>query len=60
MNKFGVAPYAILTYKLYDNLSLLGKFEYRFMDDVELWSQELNLSGITLNVGLQIKLFNAI
>ena len=60
MNKFGVAPYAILTFKLYENLSLLGKFEYKFIDDIELWSQELNLSGITLNVGLQIKLFNAI
>ena len=60
MNKFGVAPYAILTYKLYDNLSLLAKFECRFIDDIELWTQELNLSGISLNVGLQIKLFNAI
>ena len=60
MNKFGVAPYALLTYKLYDDLSLLGKFEYRYIDDIELWSQDLNLSGITVNIGLQIKLLKAI
>jgi hypothetical protein len=60
MNRFAVEPNIIMIYRLYDDLGLISKVGYRYMDDVELWFQDLNLSGIVINVGLQIKLFNSI
>ncbi len=60
MHRYGFTPFVDLTYKLYEDLSLFTKFEYKYLNDVELWSQELNLSGFIFNMGLQVKLFNVL
>ena len=54
-NKFGIEPNFGFSYKLVESFSLITEIKYRYMSDIEFWGKDVNLSGLILNAGFQIK-----
>ena len=34
---------------------MVTEIKYRYMSDIEFWNKDVNLSGLILNAGIQIK-----
>lgn len=54
-NKFGVEPNFGFNFKIVKSFSLITEIKYRYMSDIEFWGKDVNLSGLILNAGVQIK-----
>jgi hypothetical protein len=54
-NKFGIEPNFGFNYKLVDSFFIITEIKYRYMGDIEFWNKDVNLSGLILNAGIQIK-----
>lgn len=53
-NKFSIEPIFGFTYTVVDRLSLITEIKYRYISDIEYWYQNVNLSGLLLNIGIQV------
>ncbi len=55
-NKFGIEPNFGFNYQLIKSFSLITEIKYRYMSDIEFWGKDVNLSGLILNAGFQIRM----
>ena len=58
-NRFSIEPNIGLFYEMSKRFSLSSEIKYRYFEDIEHTGQDVNLSGLLLNIGIQINI-NAI
>ena len=54
-NRFGFEPNFGFIFKIAESFHLLSEINYRYMSDLEFQSKDVNLSGLHLNLGIQIQ-----